>query len=295
MTDPPGPDFATLRRSTVLPGRRGRPERYPSRADYIEYLIRAGFIDAEAELAERPELVAAVHSHWHGTGHQGCRFAVFLSTRPAEHGWGRIVVSGARAAQWDDDLWREIAENVSLQIESPSAQALSLLFPGVIDVESLLELIHGLERRLGWTLQMLPQPDGGWRGSEPLVGLAFRVALTADVFAWPLGLGPFDFLPATRRAPVTEVILVVKPKVYPLRSKRITDDKQAAHLADMPVLVEDPAFDRLWTTTEKQKATILGSGPEPRAKARVTFVVPERVWNSRSVAGDQPAGQGSVL
>lgn len=280
-----GPDFRGLGKSLVLSGRKGRSQEYPTRADYLEYLVREGYVRDEADFIAQPELVARVHEHWHRLGQQGCRFAVFLGNRPVEHGWGRIVVPGTDPAAWEVGLWRGIAEGVDTAIRRPAAQALSLLFPGVTTEEPLVGLVERMESRLGWTLLDVPEPAAGWGAPEPVVGVAFRIPLNKDVLAWPIGLGPFDFLPATRRSPLTEIILVTKPKRYPLRSERITDDPHAAHLADMPVNVEDEVFERLWVGTQRHKAFVLGDGGDPRAKAKVSFVLPSRLWRRAGETG----------
>lgn len=177
------PDFRGLGKSLVLPGRNGRTQEYPTRGDYLEYLVREGYVRDEADFAAQPELVARVHEHWHGLGQQGCRFAVFLSTRPAEHGWGRIVVPGADPAAWDEELWGGIAEGVETAVRRPAPQALSLLFPGVASEEHLVSLVEHLESRLGWTLLDVPEPATGWGAPEPMVGVAFRVPLNKEVLA----------------------------------------------------------------------------------------------------------------
>lgn len=279
------PDFRGLGRSLTLPGRSEREQAYPTRADYLAWLIREGHVRDEAEFASDPQLVLRVHEHWHDQGQQGCRFAVFLSTRPVEHGWGRIVVPGSDPSLFPDGLWQDLREGVSAAIRQPAAQALSLLFPAVTTPEALVALVTGLETRLGWIVEPLAEPDRGWGAPEPVTGFGLRIPLGRKVLAWPIGLGPFEFLPTTRRAPVTEVILVTKPKRYPLRSTRIKDDPLAAHLADMPINVEDGVFDRLWTGTERHKAFVLGDGGDPRAKAKVSFVVPTRLWH-RAPAGE---------
>jgi hypothetical protein len=270
------PDFAGIHKSLVLPGRNDREQTYPTRSDYLDHLVREGYARDEADFAARPSLVVAVHQHWHALAQQGCRFAAFLSTRPVEHGWGRVVVPGEPG--WDDELWGQISRVVATAIRSPAVQALSLIFPGVTSEEQLVRTLLELEGRLDWRLLPLPEPEGGWRAPVPVVGLALRVPLNRTVFSWPVGLGPFEFLPFTRRSPLTEVALVTKPRRNPPRSARIKGAPDAAHLADMPVNVEDAVFEKLWVNTERHKEFVLGDGGDPRAKAKVTFAVPARLW-----------------
>lgn len=237
------------------------------------------------ELQEHPDLVLAIHQHWHSTAQQGCRFASFLSNNPLGHGWGRIVVPGAGAADWSLAAWDELGTLVQDAISNPESQALSILFPSVVSSEGLADLILHLEHRLGWTAHERAVTDDPEYGH--LTGLELRLPLNSETESWPLLLGPFEFMPITRRSPIAEVALVVKAKTFPLRSTRINPDPAAAHLADMPITLDDDAFDALWASTERQKALMLDGQPEPRAKAKVTLVIPTAAW-ARLPIGDEP-------
>ena len=286
QASPATPRFQNLHRSRTLPHPPGRPLSFPTRADYIDRLVQEQRIGGADELQDHPDLVLAIHEHWHSTAQQGCRFASFLSNNPLGHGWGRIVVPGAGAADWSHEAWDEIGALVQGAITNPESQALSILFPSVISSEGLADLILNLQHRLGWIARECAVTDDDEYG--PLVGLELRMPLNSDTESWPLLLGPFEFMPITRCSPITEVALVVKPKTFPLRSLRINPDPAAAHLADMPITLDDDAFDALWVSTERQKALILDGQPEPRAKAKMTLVIPTAAWEARLLIADEP-------
>src|SRR5690242_8445281 len=50
-----------------------------SRDDYQLVLRDCGALRGDASLSDHPELVAVVQAHWHASGSNGCRFAVYLS------------------------------------------------------------------------------------------------------------------------------------------------------------------------------------------------------------------------
>ena len=274
-------DFRKIRRSLVLPGKNQRKHAYSTRADYVHYFMNHQLAKDDADFAAKNEFVLGVHEHWHSRAQQGCRFASFLSTRMPRSGWQRAVVSWRRLVE-DTDQVADLRATVAAAIADPDCHALSLLFPEIVAETQLVDLIRFLNCELGWLLEVVPEPADQWHAPEPIVTLAFRIPLTSRVAAWPLGFGPFEFLPLTRRGPLVEIAFVTKPRMYPVRSMRIKDNPSAAHLADIPIDVSDPTFDRLWVRTEDQKELVLGDQIGAPAKARVTFAVPTRLWSVAS-------------
>lgn len=272
------PDFRWLPESRTIE-RDGRPLSFPTRSDYVQRLIERGHLSSDAELAERPGLVLAIHRHWHGRAQQGCRFAAFLSSDALRFSWGLVVARGGSRGEWSVAEWEEIRELVAKSIRSPAAQVMSLLFPAVTTPEGLVDLMLHFEHYLGWSFLEFDAPADPELG--PMVALGIRVPLSEDVLAWPLVLGPFRFFALTRDEPITEVALMLEPKVYPLRPQ-ITDDPDSAHLADLPVPLDDEAYARMWQNTRRQKALVLGDPAEPRAKARVSLALPAELWNGRA-------------
>lgn len=278
------PDFRWLPESRTIE-RDGRPLSFPTRSDYVQRLIERGHLSSEAELAERPGLVRAIHRHWHGKAQQGCRFATFLSSDPLNFSWGLVAPRGGSRGDWSAAEWEQIRVLVAESIRNPAAEAVSLLFPAVTTPDGLVDLLLHFQNYLGWSILEFDIPADPELG--PMVALGIRVPLSEDVLAWPLVLGPFSFFALTRDGPITEVALMLKPKVYPLRSQ-ITDDPGSAHLADLPVPLDDEAYERMWQNTRRQKALVLGDPAEPRAKAKVSLALPAYLWHGRMALESRP-------
>ncbi len=106
-------------------------------------------------------------------------------------------------------------------------------------------------------------------------GLSHEVSLVtgATVPSEALVLGPFEEFPATRRAPVTALeIFVGNPPVQ----TRYGDPTLKANLDLIPVDPPIPqvAFNNMWETTKELRSTSLGGiDDDPRAKAKVSFVI----------------------
>ena len=258
------------------------------RKAYIRALIAQDFIKSENELLTRHDLVAETQRLWHARADQGCRFAAVLSQRGPDHdrmdeaGWFPIVVTGV-----GDRLWsRKALVDLNAQIERlarrvNAAQAMSIIFPAITKPEALVRLIRGIGALPRWTLEV-PPADVGVR--PPLeqgmlhVGLRYEVAPGCRSYA--LGLGPFAFLPRTRRSPFTEIALVAKPARGPTKSPRLPRKVHEAHLAYMNIgWLEPAAFEKLIDSTTAHRLALLG-GQNPSAKARVTFVLPADLWEA---------------
>lgn len=253
---------------------------FPQRSDYLQYLIERRIIASEDALDAHPEVVLDVHRHWHIRGQHGCRFAQMLSNNPAGHRWGRVVIPGADPAKWSRGVWSDIARHVESAIANAEEQALSLLFPSLTSETALVELLVQLKERLRWQAVLIDRLTASDGASLLRIGL--RVPLADDITAWPIGFGPFPHLALTRRSPLAEIAFMVKPKTYPGRPN-ITQDPNAAHLADMQIpVITDDVWTKVWASTQSAKAERLADPGDPAAKAKVTFVVPEELWNARS-------------
>jgi hypothetical protein len=258
------------------------------RKAYIRALIKQGFIKSENALLARHDLVAETQRLWHAKAEQGCRFAAVLSQRSDDHdrmdevGWFPIVVTGV-----GDKLWSKKAlVDLNAQIERlarrvNAAQALSVIFPAITKPEALIRLVRELGALPRWTLEAPPIDE---KVKPPLeqgmlnIGLRYEVATGCSSYA--LGLGPFAFLPRTRRAPFTEIALVAKPARGATKSSRLPRKAHEAHLAYMNIdWLEPDAFEKLIDTTMAHRLLLLG-GENPSAKARVTLVVPADLWEA---------------
>ncbi len=270
------PDLRRVRRSRRIGAKRWP---FPSRRDYINWARSHGRIEQVAEFDRSPQLVAEIQRHWHESGQNGCRFAQLLSKGPAEHGWRVVVVVRGYEKGWLNRVLPDIHQQVARSIRHPATQALSFLFPGITTIADLVQLLVRLDGLEDWAVEEPDEPieiDG-----RMYVPVGVRVLLGhKGVRSWALGFGPFPFLPATRQAPFTELVLATKPKVFPLRDKRLNSNPLLAHLADVSAPVDDEDYGRLWSSTGTNKADILNGQRLDAARARVTFIVPRRQWDA---------------
>jgi hypothetical protein len=249
---------------------------FTSRDDYERYCFENGLSADAVSLWADDGLVADVQQHWHRKGQTGCLFAQVAARNKDQVGWHSEVfnasASDLRQAEHIEAIDRIIRDAVA----SPDCALLSLLFPKVTTPEELASLLRGL---LGVPSVVLEctQEFGD------LTTLALRVSVSpSGVMSWLLGLGPFEFLPATRRAPSTEIVLRTKPKEGEIYG-RLTDDRMAAHLADIPLALPKKSYDGLWDATYTRTREILGNTkPRPFAAAKVTYTVPTSLWQART-------------
>lgn len=285
--------FSRLERSRQLPHSEKRPLTFPQRRDYVNRLIQEGQISEEAQLHDRPDLVREIHRHWHSTSQQGCHFATFLSATE-DHVWDRVVVPGADRSEWDASQWAQLNTAVRQSIEDPETHALSIIFPAVTSVAGLIDLTLYFEHHLGWSLHHRVLQDDAEHGALTCAELRFPLN-DDNVEAWPIGLGPFEFFPITRCSPMMEIAFVTKPKVFPLRPARLARDpgaenqKKEGHLADMPLgSLDEVAYGDLWDATVRRKRSVLADPRDPRAKAKMTLVIPTAAWEARLLIADEP-------
>lgn len=280
------PDFRRIQRGLKIRGPNSTPWQFSTREDYVNCLVAQGSIRDEADLCASEELVIAVQRHWHARGQNGCEFARGLSKDAPAHGWGARVWWGL-PSDWPDRQWAAIGACVRAAINDPDTKAISLLFPDITTGEELVRLVRELGRLPDWWLGALPQPVQA-EGRPDRVPIRLTVHLVSSKRAWPLGFGPFDFLPATRRAPFTEVALVTKPKRSP-RRQGIRPKPRVAHLADIHLDEGDELvtkWDSRWEQTTSRKRTVIRGDVPPQAveaelqlaKARVTLAIPEALW-----------------
>lgn len=237
--------------------------------DYRRLLCSVLELESPAALGRYPALVAQVQSDWHRQGQNGCLFAKVLNSARPTYGWDTIVVPEGPVEQ----AARRVEEHTRVGIAAEGTRIVSLIFPWLTADEELAALLRGLARIPGWSVSLMGP------GEDPVM-LAVRVALQeGEVDSWVLGFGPFTFLPRTRRAPFTELVVPVKPKVA--GQHRMDDDMTRSHLADVPVpALLDPKFEGLVASTGAHRLFVLGGTEDARAKAKVTYAIPAAAWEA---------------
>lgn len=153
------------------------------------------------------------------------------------------------------------------------SEALTVLIPKLVDSVLLTAFCKRLgARNDNWRIAAAPNP------SDRLdrVYVSLRFALDANVDAEILGFGPFTFLPATRRAPITALEIRTKVEGH---KKRGRSEATLSHLADIPWKGGgDSWYDRAWTQTQDARRAVLG-GDDSAARARITFAIPRTLWD----------------
>lgn len=188
---------------------------------------------------------------WHRQGGNGCVFARLAARRGENAGWHAHIAQDPQA-------------QLAAALRDPSCEVLSLLFPLVTTPEALIDLCRQ------FTVERA-------ECHGELTTVSLRARVDGDIMAWIMGFGPFDFLPATRRAPVTELVLRTKTKPGWLYAKH-SHDRDVAHVADIPLQLPEACWDPLWDATHAATRKRLQKEPDVFSAARTTFTVPTRLW-----------------
>lgn len=198
-------------------------------------------------------MLTELQRDWHRQGGNGCVFA-------------RLAARRGEAAGWRSRVAGDLAQDLAEALHDPDCQVFSLLFPGVTTPTALVELCRHPALLLQHTERV-----------GPLTAVSLRVKVDEEVLAWVMGFGPFPFLPATRQAPVTELVLRTKPKSGWLYAKH-SHDRDAAHVADIPLALPEACWDPLWDATHAATRQVLKGEPDVLSAARTTFTVPSELW-----------------
>lgn len=222
---------------------------------------------------------------WHKKGRQGCAFAARLASGvlKAQAGgfysdyWARKILDGNHA-----EFAGAMKAFVDESHQNPQRQVVSFLLPGVTTKEQLIALIKQI--RAGYAGALVEIHDCP---SSPHALVRIRLPLSDGVSAYALGFGPFDWMPETRRAPCTELVLPVKTKqqlkatygrhtIYQPQADSVhrDEDPTFVHLADIEmegITRDTPTDKRLWEATTGIKRAKLNAVDDKRAKGKVTF------------------------
>ncbi len=206
----------------------------------------------------------------------GCVFARLLAAAPDRYGQQLEVITDSTAEAVADQI--EVA--VDKAVSATGIAALTLLLPNVKDLRVLVGIALALEGKPRWQVTRTPL-------TKTPVGAVLAFGVTRNIPAASgnelpselLVLGDFSAFPATRRAPVTAIEMFVG--AVPVHGR----NGKAAVKANLDLVdVEPPnqdVFDRTWEATRAARLKSLGGIDDPRAKARVSFVVPMTTVKNR--------------
>ena len=242
----------------------------PSRSDYEAYLREHRVLDEHETIADRPDLSAPVYRDWQRRSQVACVFARRIATQPRKYNVETVVVQEAPAEEMTGVI---DSTAKAVMAARGSHEALTILLPKLVDSMLLAVFCKRLGARNDhWRIEAVPNPSDRLKR----VHVSLRFTLRKDVEAEILGLGPFDFLPLTRRAPITA--LEVRTKVEG-HKKRGRSKVGRSHLADIPWPAANSAwYDRSWKQSEEARRTVLG-GDDSAARARITFAIPRAIWD----------------
>ena len=242
----------------------------PSRSDYELYLREQRVLDEDETLADRVDLAEAIYRDWQRRVQVACVFARRIATQPRKFGVHTVVVKGDPVTEMTGAI---DATAAAAKAARGTHEALTVLIPKLINSKVLVALCKRLgARNDDWTITATFNP------SDKLerVHVSLRYVLRTDVHAEILGFGPFNFLPATRRAPISALEIRTKTKGS---KKRGHSAVARSHLADIPWRGAGDAWvNRAWKTTEEARRTVLG-GDDSAARARITFAIPRPLWD----------------
>lgn len=253
-------------RSAVLEG-----SRFSTPSDYIAYLLDCGRISNPEEAWMSPEMALAIQRHWYWQGQVGCLFARRTARYWEQLGWRTWVITSYLGEMTSADLTTFLETHLRDAAASSTCELASFLFPQVRESGQLVPLIRALIAVEGVTLARVSSLG-------PITALSLQANIVGtDVNAWLLGLGPFEYLPQTRRAPSVEII--VRPKVKPISLfHRINQDRSVSHIADMPLQISDDYAELVWQGTLRNVERNLGHKPDRASAATTTFCVPAQLW-----------------
>jgi len=244
---------------------------FSTREDYEKYFLHSGIVNNQDQIWSNAELVSMVHRHWHGEGRNGCIFALLSARKAEELGWYDYVIIEPKIAQDNDELKRNIQGKILEAIQNPSCEIISLLFSNVTTDKELVDLIHTL-----LSIDCIELVKEGFLDNK--VTLALRVALSnKNVLSWLMAFGPFDYFPQTRQSPITEIAIRVKIKPL-IQFYRQNNDRESAHLADLPIRYDYILQEKIWQNTLKRTRIILGAEPNVFSAARTTFTLRQEIW-----------------
>ena len=249
-------------RTRVIAGRR-----YPSRHDYEEWAVAGGLAETRGTVWSDPAVVAKVQSHWFMLGQSGCVFAQHLMASSASAAWHAFVCPSPATPE-DGDWTHSLDELIAREIANPSCELMSMLFPATVTESQLVVLIRtllGCDRMELLPLQVACESVG--------VSLRLNVGMANVCESWVLGFGPFECLPATRQAPVTEIVFRTKESAHAPRQEGVRSGNYV-HVADFPLHLPEKKRASLWHASVLNRQALLGPHDETFAKARFSFALP---------------------
>ena len=137
----------------TLPDERGRTMGFPMRQDYVSQLQEHGLVSDEAAFIADDRLTEAVYLDWLLRPQVGCVFAQLLARPVYRTGIRTVVARGSSGLGDPSEIAIQITRLVNESVEDTSTEALSVLLPQILDLESLTRLVWELGMQPGWAIE----------------------------------------------------------------------------------------------------------------------------------------------
>lgn len=263
--------------STILFPKKEKHDAGAAREACMSYFIERGVAANEDDIRHNPDLVKDVQNLWHRKGNNGCVFSQAVASKAADLGWQQAVFMHRIEDIESPRLAQTIDEVIQNAYADPRVRILSLLFPLVVQDIELVGLINTFVSSAIPSIFLAAEED---YGDATTISLRMET-IPGQQLAWIMGFGPFTFLPNTRHAPITELVIPAKAKPSS-GFHRHSHDMSAAHVADVPTQLPDKIMEHLWDATYVQARHILNGEPDQFSAARTTFSVPTTLWMRRN-------------
>lgn len=175
-----------------------------------------------------------------------------------------------------EELAKEIEDAIRGWVADPKVDAACVILSKPIEIDELVQVALRLQDTHSWGLATGKIPSGNF--PDELVSIALTRSIPYGDSTIPsevLVLGPFAYFPKTRRTDcVAFEIFVGTPGVDPKTGQAPT----RANLAHVRLpFATQHAFESAWKQSVEGRLASLGNKDDPRAKAKVSFVIPATV------------------
>lgn len=249
----PDPMPRKITKSGVRETASGKTVRHVTKNDLLAQLVANGVIaDEQDMLARSPQLTQVVMRTWLASGHTSCLYSNVLGTDEHEGLWGSATI----AREVEQDVFDSL---ITAQMSELGRKEIALLtFPYVTTEPDLAQLVG----------QLAASPEWSWEDRSRPSGLRWRLP-DGEHVSWALGFGPFPWMPFTRRAPYTSLVLRARPEAHTVPAEAPgPDGLRGVHLAHVPQSIDRGEFGGpVWTTTEGMKRMLLWADLTKEAQA----------------------------
>lgn len=154
----------------------------------------------------------------------------------------------------------------------PDIEAALYVFPQLKGPEDIAALVNDLCADDLWSWEVVAKLEAAAPPDVVPVSLVLEMPWVVDAtcnIAEVIGLGDFDPMPPTRRAPF---ISIGFRNGGPLAGER---KRPEVNLCDIPMDITQASFNRMKESTAKLRKRALGDYSEGVAKAQLTFILPK--------------------